>query len=79
MDIELFRHGARVHGALDLLGTDEVAHTTAVGWTLASPSFASALVENVTGARGHPPQPAHGHRYRTREEPTELLSATARR
>jgi hypothetical protein len=57
VDIDLFRHGARVDGALDLLGTDEVAHTTALGWTLAaSPTFASSLVEDITGSRWTPIQ-----------------------
>lgn len=55
--MELFRHGAPVEGVLDLLGSHEVAHTTALGWTLAAaPGFAAEFIANLAGRAWTPTQ-----------------------
>lgn len=57
MSVELFRHGAPVDGVLDLLGSHEIAHTTALGWTLAAaPDFAAAFIADLTGRAWTPTQ-----------------------
>lgn len=57
MTAALFRHGVRVDGVLDLLGTGEVAHTAALGWALKqSPKFADALTADLTGSMWSPTQ-----------------------
>jgi hypothetical protein len=49
--VTLYRHGRAVEGIFDLLGDGEVAHTAALGWSLAAcDELAISLVNDLTGA-----------------------------
>lgn len=53
--VTLYRHGRAVDGFFDLLGDGEVAHTAALGWSLAAcEELAAALVNDLTGATWGP-------------------------